>query len=34
MLGQLAESSNSKLVLIPADIQETARGLIGKIKSL
>jgi regulator of protease activity HflC (stomatin/prohibitin superfamily) len=33
MLGKISESGNSKLVLIPADIQETARGLIGKLKA-
>lgn len=32
MLGKLSNSQNSKLVVIPADIQETARGLIGKLK--
>ena len=32
VLGRISESPNTKLVLIPADIQETARGLIGKLK--
>lgn len=32
MLGKLSNSQNSKLVVIPADIQETARGLIGKLR--
>jgi len=27
----LAESENTKVVLLPADIQETIRGLIGKV---
>lgn len=33
MIGRLANSPNSKIVVIPADIQETARGLIGRIKT-
>ncbi|MDR3424379.1 MAG: SPFH/Band 7/PHB domain protein [Alphaproteobacteria bacterium] len=32
MLEKMATSANGKFVLIPADIQETVRGLIGKIK--
>lgn len=31
-IGKLAQSSNAKTVLLPADIQETVRGLLGKIK--
>ncbi len=31
-MGQLAESSNAKTVLLPADIQETIRGLMGRTK--
>lgn len=32
MLEKLTTSANSKFVLIPADIQDTVRGLIGKTK--
>lgn len=32
MMGKMADSANSKLVVLPADIQETARGLIGKLR--
>lgn len=31
-MGHLAESSNAKTVLLPADIQETIRGLMGRGK--
>ena len=33
MLGRISESSNGKFVILPADIQETVRGLIGRIKA-
>ncbi|MDX2027256.1 MAG: SPFH domain-containing protein [Alphaproteobacteria bacterium] len=33
MVGHLATSPNSKVVVLPADIQETARGLIGRLKA-
>jgi len=29
-IGRLANSENAKTVLLPADIQETVRGLLGK----
>ncbi|MER2519530.1 MAG: SPFH domain-containing protein [Bdellovibrionales bacterium] len=32
MVGKLGSSQNSKIIVIPADIQETARGLIGKLR--
>ena len=32
-LTRLAQSENAKLVLLPADIQETVRGVLGKFKS-
>jgi len=33
MLNHLSQSTNSKFIVLPADIQETARGLLGKIKA-
>ena len=33
MMGKLSESGNSKFVVLPADIQDTVRGLIGKMKA-
>jgi len=33
MLEHMTTSSNSKFVIIPSDIQDTVRGLIGKMKS-
>ncbi len=32
MMGNLASSDNAKTVVLPADIQETVRGLMGKIR--
>jgi regulator of protease activity HflC (stomatin/prohibitin superfamily) len=32
-MGKLADSQNAKTILLPADIQDTLRGLIGRIKS-
>jgi regulator of protease activity HflC (stomatin/prohibitin superfamily) len=32
-MGQLAESPNAKMVILPADIQDTMRGLLGKLKN-
>lgn len=32
-MGHLAESQNAKTVLLPADIQETIRGLMGKLRA-
>ena len=32
-MAQLAESPNAKMVVLPADIQDTMRGLLGKLKS-
>jgi len=32
-MSQLAASPNAKMVLLPADLQETIRGVIGKIKA-
>ncbi len=32
-LTKLAQSDNAKLVVLPADIQETVRGVLGKFKS-
>jgi regulator of protease activity HflC (stomatin/prohibitin superfamily) len=32
-MTQLAQSSNSKFVLLPADIQETLKGMLGKARS-
>jgi hypothetical protein len=29
-MGRIAESPNAKTILLPADIQETVRGLLGK----
>jgi hypothetical protein len=31
-IGNLAKSDNAKTVLIPADIQETLRGILGSRK--
>ena len=31
-MGRLAESENAKTVLLPADIQETLKGLLGRAK--
>jgi regulator of protease activity HflC (stomatin/prohibitin superfamily) len=32
-IGRLAESPNAKIVLLPADVQETVRGVLGKFKA-
>ena len=32
-LDKLAASDNSKIVLLPADLQETLRGILGKARS-
>lgn len=32
-MTQLAESSNAKLVVLPADLQETVRGVLGRLKA-
>lgn len=32
MMGKMASSENAKTVVLPADIQETVRGLMGKIR--
>ncbi|MGB0127461.1 MAG: SPFH domain-containing protein [Rhodocyclaceae bacterium] len=32
-VGRLAESPNAKIVLLPADVQESVRGVLGKFKS-
>lgn len=32
-MTQMASSPNSKIVVLPADVQETVRGLLGKIKA-
>jgi len=32
MMGSMATSDNAKTVILPADIQETVRGLLGKIR--
>jgi hypothetical protein len=29
-MAKVAESANAKTILLPADIQETIRGLLGK----
>jgi regulator of protease activity HflC (stomatin/prohibitin superfamily) len=31
-MGKLAESSNAKTIVLPADIQESLRGLLGRSK--
>lgn len=33
MMGKMATSDNAKTVILPADIQETVRGLLGKIRA-
>lgn len=32
-IGRLAESPNAKIVLLPADVQEAVRGVLGKFKA-
>jgi regulator of protease activity HflC (stomatin/prohibitin superfamily) len=32
-VGRLAESPNAKIVLLPADVQESVRGVLGKFRS-
>ena len=32
-MGKLADSQNAKTIVLPADIQDTLRGLIGRIKA-
>jgi len=33
VMGQMSTSQNSKIVVLPADIQETVRGLMGRVRA-